>query len=264
MHQQKKTSESKTFHLIELVWTKALLNLRAEVHHNYLSYLWWIIEPLMHMVVYYFVFGFLLQSGEENYSSFLLTGLIPWLWVSKCISTSSNSIVVGKTIMLNVGVQPIFFPMVKVLQSTLKEIPVFCLLIVFLWIQGYTPGIHWLALIPLFLLQAFLIISISCATAAIIPFIRDVVYLVPTGLTFLLFVSGIFYSYNTIPEKWQGLFLSNPIAFILKCYREIFLDGTWPDVTTLCVWLGICVVAFGLVLLIYKHLRYTFPRIVME
>ena len=166
--------------------------------------------------------------------------------------------------MLNVGVRPIFFPMVKILQSSLKEIPVFCLLIAFVWFQGYSPETHWLALMPLFALQLLLIVATSCAIAAIIPFIRDVVYLVPTGLTFLLFVSGIFYSYSTIPEKWQGLFLLNPIAFILKCYREIFIDGVWPDMPVLSMWLIACAIATGLVLLIYKHLRYTFPRIVME
>ena len=166
--------------------------------------------------------------------------------------------------MLNVDVQPIFFPVVKVLQSSLKEIPVFILLFAFVWAQGYTPGLHWIALIPVIIVQALIIITISCGTAAIIPVVRDFVYLVPTGLQFGLFVSGIFYSYSTIPEKWQGLFLSNPMAFILKCYREIFLDRVWPDMYILSMWAIAAAVTCVLVLLIYRRLRYAMPRIVME
>ena len=58
--------------LLELIWTKAVFNLRSEVHRNYLSYGWWVLEPLLHMGIYYLVFGLLLQRGDANYSTFLL------------------------------------------------------------------------------------------------------------------------------------------------------------------------------------------------
>jgi lipopolysaccharide transport system permease protein len=251
-------------HLTELIWTKSIFNLKTEVHHNYLSYLWWILEPLLHMAVFYVVFGFLLNRGVENYSSFLLVGLIPWLWFSKSISCSSNTIIVGKPLMLKVGIPSIFFPTVSLLQTALKQIPALVLLLGFLWTQGYTPNIHWWALFPLIFMQALIIAAMGCATAAVIPFLRDLIYLVPTGLTFLLFVSGIFYSYKDIPAEWQGLFLLNPMAFLIKCYREIFLDGIWPDMTTLSLWCLASIVMCFLVLLGYGRLRYIFPRVVME
>jgi len=56
--------------LVELIWTKALFNLRSEVQRNYLSYGWWVLEPLLHMIVYYVVFGLLLSRGEQNIPSF--------------------------------------------------------------------------------------------------------------------------------------------------------------------------------------------------
>jgi len=54
---------------LELIWTKTIFNLRSEVHRNYLSYGWWVLEPLLHMVVYYLVFGLLLQRGSEDKSA---------------------------------------------------------------------------------------------------------------------------------------------------------------------------------------------------
>lgn len=250
--------------LLELIWTKAVFNLRSEVHRNYLSYGWWVLEPLLHMAVYYVVFGLLLNRGGENFPTFLLTGLVPWMWFMKAVSSSSTSILSGQNLMLQVGLPSIVFPMVSLLQATLKQLPVFVLLIGFVWLQGYSPGLHWWGLLPVILVQAFLTMAIACAVAAIIPFVRDLSYLVSTGLTFIMFLSGIFYDYRMISADWQDLFLLNPIAFLLKCYREIFIESTQPDLVTLAWWGLGSFVACLLLLLAYKRLRYTYPRIVIE
>ena len=79
-----------------------------------------------------------------------------------------------------------------------------------------------------------------------------------------MFLSGIFYDYKMIAEEWQALFLLNPIAFLLKCYREIFIEGVPPDFVTLTWWgLGSAVMCL-LLILTYQRLRYVYPRIVME
>jgi len=250
--------------LMELIWTNAIFNLRSEVHRNYLSYGWWVLEPLLHMVVYYVVFGLLLQRGGENFAVFLLTGLIPWMWFMKAVSGSSNSILAGQNLMLQVGLPSVVFPLVSLLQATIKQLPVFVLLLGFVWIQGYAPGAHWWALIPVIVVQALLTIAFACAIAAVIPFVRDLSYLVPTGLTFLMFLSGIFYDYRMISADWQGLFLLNPVAFLLKCYREILIDGVLPDLVTLTWWGLGSAAACLLLMLAYQRLRYIYPRIVME
>lgn len=249
--------------LTELVWTKAIFNLRSETQRNYLSYLWWILEPLLYMVVYFLVFGFLLQRGGEGFITFLLTGLIPWIWFSKAITSSSNSIIAGQGLMLQVAIPSIVFPLVSILQATLKQIPVFLVLFVLVWLQGHPPDIHWLALLPVIMVQILLTLALGSIAAAIIPFLRDLSYLVPTGMTFIMFLSGIFYSYKQIPAEWQDVFLMNPVAFLLKCYREIFIDGIWPNFTTLTIW-GVIAIAFCcFTMLAYQRLRYIFPRVVL-
>jgi len=262
--QKKHSGNTHTRQLLELIWTKSIFDLRSEVTRSFLSYTWWILEPLVYMATFYLVFGLLLQRGGANYPVFLLTGLIPWMWFMKAVSGSSNSIIAGQDLMLQVGLSPIAFPLVNILQASLKQIPVFILLLAFLWLQGFTPGMIWLALIPVMFVQALLIIAFASAVAAIIPFVRDLSYLVPTGLNFLMFFSGVFYDYRTISEKWQSLFLMNPITFLLKSYREILIDGTLPDMQTLAWWGLASAMACILLILGYKRLRYIFPRIVME
>jgi len=257
-------NRNKPWRLLELIWTQAFFNMRSEVQRSYLSYGWWILEPLLHMVVYYIVFDKLLHRGGEGFVVFLLAGLVPWMWFLKAVNTSSGSILSGSRLMLQVGLPSIMFPLVAIMQATLKLIPVFILLLCLIWLNGYSPNIHWLALIPVIIIEALLIIACACACAAIIPFVRDLSYLVPTGLTFLMFLSGIFYDYRNISPKWQELFLMNPVAYLLKSYREILIDGVNPDFERLLI-IGIASgVTCLLLLLLYKRLRFIYPRIATE
>ena len=216
------------------------------------------------MVVYYVVFGVILSQANENYPVFLLTGLIPWMWFLKAVSTSSSSILGGQQLMLQVGISPIVFPLVSLTQVTVKQLPVLGLLLAFAWLQGLSPGIHWFELLPVILVQGLLTLVIACAIAAAIPFVRDLANLVPTGLMFLMFVSGIFYDYQTLSPQIQDAFLLNPIAFLLVCYRDILINGGLSDVPTLLTWGIASLILFGLLLLCYQRLRYTYPRILMQ
>jgi len=182
----------------------------------------------------------------------------------KAVSGSSSSILAGQNLMLQVGLPSIVFPLVNLLQATLKQLPVFILLLGFVWSQGYFPSTHWWGLIPVIIVQLLLVTAFASAVAAVIPFARDLAYLVPTGLTFLMFMSGVFYDYRSISVEWQELFLLNPMAFLLKCYREILIDGVLPDLTALAWWAAGSAVACLLLMLAYRRLRYIFPRIVME
>lgn len=249
--------------LLELIWIKAIFNIRSEVQRNYLSYGWWVIEPLLHMAIFYIVFGILLKRGGENFTVFLLTGLIPWMWFMKAVNSSSKSILAGRNLILQTGLPSIIFPLVSFLQSSLKQIPAFILLFGFVWFQNYSPGAHWIMLIPVIIVQMLMIIFISCSVAAIIPFVRDLSHLVPTSLTFIMFLSGIFYDYRSINPEWQEFFMFNPVAFILDCYRNIIIQQSSPDLIALTKW-GLCsVLSCTIILIIYQRLRYVYPRIVL-
>ncbi|MGD8234208.1 ABC transporter permease [Vibrio sp. TRT 1302] len=249
---------------LELIWVKASLNLRSEASVNYLSYAWWIIEPLLHMVVYYLVFAFLLARGSDNYVAFLLTGLIPWLWFSKTVSHTMGSILAGKELMNQLYVAKVFFPLTCLVQNTVKQGVVFLLLLVFLWVYGIEPELNWFYTIPIIFIQLMLISAISLLAALVVPFIRDMTFVIPTALQFLMFCSGIFFSHHDIPAGAQDLFFLNPMAVILAAFRDVLVDGIAPN------WglLGY-VFIFSFVLIVvaawlYKRLEYVLPRVVLE
>ncbi len=249
---------------VDLIWTKARLNLKSEANRNHLRYVWWILDPLLYMAVFYVVFGLLLHRGGEGFVAYLLTGLVPFQWFAKTVQHASNTIIEGRGLMNQVRISPLFFPLVAVVQNAGKQTLVFLMLVLFLIIYGLPPTIHWFALAPVILLQFLLMTVVGCALAMLIPFARDLINLVPTGLQFLLFASGVFYTLDTIPEHWHDLFLSNPMASLLYQYRLILLDGQWPDWTQMGWVASGSVLGVLLVILAYRRLEGLFPRVVVE
>lgn len=249
---------------VDLVWTKARLNLKSEASKNHLRYLWWILDPVLYMTVFYIVFGLLMERGGPGFIAYLLTGLVPFQWFAKTVQQTSNSIVGGKGLMHKVRISPLFFPLVGIVQNTGKQLLVFAMLGIFLILYGLPPTIHWLAFIPIVLVQLLLMTVVSCTLAMMVPFVRDLTNLIPTGIQFLLFTSGIFYTIDRIPEAWRSLFFTNPMANILYQYRQVFVENQWPDWSGLG-WLALgCILGLGLVVFLYRRLEPIFPRVVIE
>lgn len=250
-------------HYVQLVTIKVIANLQAEVSHHYLNYLWWVLEPLLHMLIFYIVFGLLLQRGTENFVAYLLTGLIPWLWFNRTILNSMMSIVQGRGLMMQVHLPKIILPTIVIFQDFVKQMIVMALLLLFLWLYGIPLNIHWTALPLLILTQLVLICACSYFVAALIPFLPDFKFLVSAGLQMLMFCSGVFYSTDIIPQQYRQFFFMNPIANVINNYRNIFLYSQWPDWHALILIFLVSFVFVLIMALIIKKLDYIYPRVVL-
>ena len=250
-------------HYIQLIQIKVIGNLQAESSRDYLSYLWWIIEPVLQMFAYYFVFGTLLSRGTENYVAFLLTGLIPWLWFSRTVNRSTMSIVSGKALMMQVYIPKIILPTIVVFQDAFKQIIIFIPLFIFLYLYGISPSVHWITIPVLTFSQFFVILACSYFVAAIIPFMHDLRFIVATGLQLLFFCSGVFFSPDSIPVKFQKWLLLNPMASILHNYRQVLIHHQWPDWWTLLIIIICSLFVITVMWRIINRLDHVYPRIIL-
>ncbi len=250
-------------HYRKFIFIKVMANLKAEASRYYLSYLWWIFEPILHMMTYYLVFGLLLRQGTENYVVFLLTGIIPMIWFNRTVSNSTMSIISGKMLMMQVHIPKIVFPTITIFQDSIKEMVVMILLLLFLLFYGISPSPCWSALPVLMVTQILLNSAFAYLVASIIPFMADLQFLVSTGLQMLFFVSGVFFNDTMIPAAYHKFFYMNPMATLLHNYRAIFLDNQWPDWQAL-LYLN-CGALIGIAIMTYVigKLDHLYPRIVL-
>lgn len=219
-----------TSHLYQVYLTQLTLNLKSETRKTYLSYIWWVLEPAMFVAVFYLVFAVFLNRGSDNFLVFLLCGKIPFLWFSKTVTNASNAISDGRGLIHQIPIPKMYFPLLVIGQDFVKQCFVFVFLLFVLWAFSVEPSINWLGIIPVILTQLLLVIACSLLAAAVTPFLPDFRFVISTGMMMLMFCSGIFYSYkDVILEKHLELFLLNPLATLIKIYREVLLDSIPVD-----------------------------------
>lgn len=253
------------FRFWQLVIIKVRFNLRSEATQSYLSYAWWLLEPLMQMGVYYIVFDIFLHRGGEDFVPFLLCGIVPWLWFSRSVNNSSRSIVQGQGLISQTYLPKPFFPLVVIGQDLVKQQVVFLLLFGFLLYFGYMPSVEWLWLIPIVITQLMLIIAVAFLVSFIVPFARDIQYLINAGLMMMMFGSGVFYSYeNVLLPEHREIFLMNPMANLIVSYRSVLMDGTTPRVESLIVIASVSLIFIFLMSMAMKRYNNTLTRLALE
>src|SRR5690625_6463971 len=92
--------------------------LKAEHRNSYLGYFWWLLDPLLNIAVYYFLVVIILGRGVPDYPVFLVIGLIVWRWISSSINTSANSVLRYSSIINQIALLKIVFPVSLDSKST--------------------------------------------------------------------------------------------------------------------------------------------------
>ncbi len=211
------------------------MNLKAEASRFILSYLWWIIEPLLFVLVFYLVFEVLLGRGRGDFLLFLVCGKVPFMWFQKSVVSSSNSIVQNRGLINQIDMPKAIFPYVSVHEALYRQWAVFLVLLAFLAFYGHWPTIGWLWILPIVFVQYLLILVCSLLGALCVSFVRDVKMLINMGMLFLLFASGIFWDVHDIasPQSRELLLTLNPMAYLLDAYRQVLMYDSFYDMSHL-------------------------------
>lgn len=239
------------FQFINLVDLKAKMSLKSEASKLYLSYLWWVLEPILWVLAFYVVFTFLLDFGRNLL--FLMVGKVPFLWFSKAVTNGSGSIISARGLINQTNIPKAFFPYLTVQETLYKQWVVFLVLFGMVMLYGHEPTWHWLWIIPLIFVQYLLTLACTMIAALLVSYARDIKVLISMSMIFLMFASGIFWDLDRIedPAKRELLVTWNPLAYLLDAYRDVMMRNEVYDLQHLAV-LGL--VCLGTIL--FMHLIY--------
>jgi len=214
---------------LQLIFFRAHTSLTAEAAKTYLSFLWWIIDPVISLCVYYFVFSVILERGVGDYVSFLLVGLVVWQWFSTSISNSTNSIENAGSLISQIRFPKAILPMTVVLVNTYKFSLILLVLLGYLLARGYTPSIEYVALVPIFSVLLVTIFATSIVVACIVPLVPDLQFIVVNLVRATMFLSAIFFPIAAIPMPYRDYLMLNPMVSIIESARVVLLENSWPN-----------------------------------
>lgn len=246
----------------ELLLYGVYADLRTEVARRLLGFLWWIIEPLMYVAVFYLVFGLGMRQGGADYAPFLLCGMVPWKWFDGSVRQASTALVSNIFLMQQVFVPKYVLVMVQLVTNTVKFLVVLLVLMLFVVVLGKGPSIEWLGLLPLIAVQFVLIVSLGLLLGAVIPFAQDLKQVVDNVLMLAMFMSGIFFSADTMPASWRDFFQLNPMVRVIDSYRAVLLHNRWPDWEGLGYVLLFSLPVLLLALAILRRFERQYPKLI--
>ena len=237
----------------------AKAELKSSVADSYLNWLWWILDPILFMLVYSFLAQIVFSSREDNFAVFVFIGLTAWDFFNRTITNSVKLVKSNKSTVIKIYLPKYSLILSKMYVNGFKMLISFCLVIISMIISGVSVTFNILYL-PLILAVLF-VVTFGFATIFMHfgVFIEDLANVVAVLLRLVFYMSGVFYSIGDKLSKFSPaiatvLSYGNPVALIISSLRDVMLYGQAPNVAALFVWLlvGILVSVIG-VSTIYKY-----------
>ena len=201
---------------------------RVKYKSSSLGVAWSVLNPLLTMVVYLFVFSTLFQSNVEYFPVYLLSGIVLFNSFSESTNLGLNSIVGNSALITKVYMPKMIYPLSKVLSSFINLCISFVPLLLVMLIVGI-PFKKSLLLLPVVIVLLFMLcLGMSLLLATMNVFFRDTQFLWGVMVMLLNFLSPIFYPESIIPEQFLFIYRLNPIYQLLFFIRSIIINGVSP------------------------------------
>lgn len=200
--------------------------------------LWSLLGPLLMLVIYTIAFGHILGSrwnaASGDVAAFgivLFAGLIVHGFFSEIIIRSPRLMVENANYVKRV-VFPLPILSWSVALSALFHMAMNFAVFVLLSAVVYGRFSPYIFLVPVVVAPLVLIsVALSWFVAALGVYVRDISQAVPVVVTAMLFLSSAIVPVEAVPERFQIIFVLNPLTFFIDQVREVALWGRLPDWT---------------------------------
>jgi lipopolysaccharide transport system permease protein len=195
---------------------------------------WTVLNPLLLMATYFFVFGIVLHTRFGNDPSraafvlYFLCGMLPWLALSEALGRAPFVILEYRNFVKKLVFPLEILPVNLALAALVTEafaLGIFLLLL--LVTRGAVPwSVLWLPvlLIP----QVLFTMGLGWFLAALGVYVRDLGQINGFLLTLWFFLTPICYPVESLPRQALPLLTRNPMFVLVRAYRDIFLEGRAP------------------------------------
>lgn len=233
-----------------------------------LGNVWWVLDPLLQMVIYSVLVTIVFNRGVEHYPLFVFAAILPWKWFESTVRDGVNSVTGQERL-----IKQIYFPkLVLPVSAVVAGVVSFAFgLIPLVGLMVYSDRLTaWILLIPVVALVQFVFsIAVAITVAAVNVFYRDVGNLTRHLLRFWFYLSPVLYGAEVVLDSsfaqanpWVAtVFNLNPWTHLIESYRNLIYYGAPPDWAGLAI-LGLTsTVMVAVAILLFKRVEPTFAKV---
>ncbi|GIP06889.1 transport permease protein [Paenibacillus lautus] len=218
------------------LWDNSILELRNRYAGSSLGSLWNIIQPLLQILVYTFVFSQVMAAklpGTESTTAFtiyLCAGLIPWFSFSEIIMRGSNAFIENSTYLKKLDIPEFIFLLKVALTSTIVLFISMSILFVVVFFLGGTITYLWLLVPIVLILLALMGLGLTFSFACINVFFKDFGQLLNTLIQLWMWLTPIVYVKDMLPEFFSQFVVYNPLYVYIDSLHKIIVFSEFPTV----------------------------------
>jgi lipopolysaccharide transport system permease protein/teichoic acid transport system permease protein len=244
-----------------LIFELAKRDFKTRYLGSYLGIIWAFAQPMVTICVFWFVFEMGFKSGPVNeypYILWLLSGMIPWFFVSESIARASNAIIENSYLVKKVVFRVDILPLVKILSALFIHLFFIMVMFSMFLLYGFPINIYSIQVFYYLWATIFLVLSVSWITSALTVFIKDVGHIIGVILQFAFWATPIFWNIKMLPPKYQTILKLNPLFYIVDGYRNALIEHKWFWVSqptlTLYFWI-FSIFMFTIGIFIFRKLK---------
>ena len=243
-------------------------DLRKKGADTLLGNVWWVLDPLLQMLVYVILIDFIFRRSVPDYPLFIFAAILPWKWFTSSVYDAITSVVGQERLIKQIHFPKIVLPVASTFAGIANFgfglIPLAALLLLF-FPGRINPNLVWIPAIAV--VQLVFTLAFCFLVAAVNVFFRDVANIARHALRLWFYLSPALYSYTQVEAVSRdnpliGLAMTlNPWTWIFESYRNVIYEGAgpfWPQL--LAVLLG-SLVFLALTMILFKRLEPGFAKV---
>lgn len=231
------------------------------------GWLWGLIQPMVMLLLWNFVFricmGLEPAPGEvtRDYTLYLAAGYLPWLLFQESVMRSSNCIVENSNLVTKTVFPSEIVPLSIFLSSLISHLLALALVLALVvWRSGALSPMS--LMLPIYMgLLGMLAVGVGWIFASLQVYLRDTTQIATVIMTCWFWVTPIFIGETQIPQKFRFLVHWNPLAGVVRAYRERLLSLRPPSIEDLVFLAGWSIVVFFCGGLFFRHLKRGFADV---
>ena len=231
------------------------------------GWLWGLIHPVVMLASWVFVFQVCLHTKlpanevTQNYSLFLFCGFLPWMLFQETVQRSATALLDHANLIKKTVFPAEIVPVSIFLSSLLNHLLALglVLLVVGVYVGHFSM---WMFSLPIYMvLIGLFAVGIGWIVSSLQVYLRDTAQVLSVVMTLWFWITPIFIDEQTFPQPMRFLLRLNPLAFVVRAYRDRLLSYRYPSLTELAILTAYAVSVFLIGGLFFRHLKRGFADV---
>jgi ABC-type polysaccharide/polyol phosphate export permease len=242
---------------LQQIWSQTVTlteaNLKARYRKTLAGFLWVVLSPLISYSVQCYVFRTVLRMQVQKYPVFLLSGLLPWIFISQSIDMCTSIFVQSGGILKSYPVNPLVYLVAQLLDNAFNFFAAFFLILAF--VLAASP-FDWsrLALLPIAMLPLFLAtFGMTWLFATFHVFFRDTKFILSLVISTAFFITPVFYPVEYVPAQYRWIVDWNPLNYLIVPFRAAVLESPGSSFPLAILQAGLVAAGFTALAAFYWH-----------